>query len=72
MTGTYFSHLVFVILCVIILMLLIAILAFGAWLSLVERYVRDVEAARSNRVAPTNKTEDLRERRSFLHKQEEL
>ena len=27
--------------------------AFGAWLSLVERYVRDVEVAGSNPVAPT-------------------
>jgi hypothetical protein len=27
--------------------------SLGAWLSLVERYVRDVEVARSNRVAPT-------------------
>ena len=27
----------------------------GAWLSLVERYVRDVEAAGSNPVAPTTK-----------------
>src|SRR5665213_3010241 len=26
----------------------------GAWLSLVERFVRDEEVARSNRVAPTN------------------
>lgn|GEM_PF-5708215 len=25
---------------------------FGAWLSLVERFVRDEEVARSNRVAP--------------------
>ncbi len=28
----------------------------GAWLSLVERYVRDVEVAGSNPVAPTQKT----------------
>ncbi len=28
---------------------------FGAWLSLVERYVRDVEVAGSNPVAPTRK-----------------
>lgn len=26
---------------------------FGVWLRLVERYIRDVEAARSNRVTPT-------------------
>ena len=30
-----------------------------AWLSLVERYVRDVEVAGSNPVTPTNKKESL-------------
>ena len=33
------------------------ITGIGAWLSLVERHVRDVEAARSNRVAPIIKRE---------------
>ena len=38
----------------------------GVWLSLVERYVRDVEVAGSNPVTPTNEKESL-EKGSFFY-----
>jgi hypothetical protein len=35
------------------ILLVVILLAHGVWLSLVERYVRDVEVAGSNPVTPT-------------------
>ena len=37
-----------------------------AWLSLVERYVRDVEVAGSNPVTPTNEKESLKKGSFFV------
>ncbi len=38
----------------------------GVWLSLVERYVRDVEVAGSNPVTPTNEKESLKKDSFFV------